>query len=56
MLPIQFHPDKLPPDATQLERDAATEQFHKISQAYQTLSDGKQKSEYDTALDGKFRE
>lgn len=43
----------MPPDASQSERDAATKEFHKIVQAYKTLSNDTEKSEYDTLLDGK---
>ena len=50
----QYHPDRLPPEASQSERDAAVREFHKISQAYKALSDENTKSDYDTALDGKL--
>lgn len=45
----KYHPDKLPPEASQLERDIATKEFQKISQAYRTLCDNK--TSHDTALD-----
>lgn len=50
---LQCHPDKLPPDASKSERDAATKEFHRISQAYKTLSEDTQKANYDTMFDGK---
>lgn len=52
LIVMQCHPDKLSPQASQSERDAATQQFHKISQAYGVLSDEKAKSDYDAKLTG----
>lgn len=51
---LQCHPDKLPPDTSQSERDTATKEFHRISQAYKVLSDDKEKTSYDASLDGKL--
>ena len=50
---MKFHPDKQLPDASQSEREAATEMFHKVNRAYKVLSDEKEKSKYDAALNGK---
>ncbi len=44
----------MPPEASQLERDIATKEFQKISQAYRTLCDNK--TSHDTALDGLSRQ
>ncbi len=37
---------------SQAEREAAVEHFHKITQAYSTLSDTKKKLDYDSLLNG----
>ena len=49
---MQCHPDKLAPEASQSERDDATQLFHQISQAYTVLSDETTKSDYDAKLTG----
>ena len=49
----QYHPDKLAGSATsEAERTAATEQFQKISKAYETLSNAELRHQFDTAAKG----
>ncbi|PPR03217.1 hypothetical protein CVT26_008065 [Gymnopilus dilepis] len=44
---LQTHPDRLPPTATPADKAAAEEQFRKVNNAYEILSDPKKRSEYD---------
>ncbi|KAF8498539.1 hypothetical protein F5888DRAFT_179811 [Russula emetica] len=44
---LETHPDKLPPDSTEEEKDAAREQFSKVHEASETLADPEQRREYD---------
>ncbi|KAI7902003.1 uncharacterized protein BX663DRAFT_487267 [Cokeromyces recurvatus] len=46
-LALQFHPDKLPQDATQKQKEQANATFQQLSMAYAVLSDAKRKSRYD---------
>lgn len=46
-LALQFHPDRLPPDATSEDKQAAHKSFTKIGHAYEILSDETRRQEYD---------
>ena len=47
-LALQHHPDRHPPE----QKEAATEQFRSVNEAYAVLSDPTQKREYDASLAG----
>lgn len=44
---LQTHPDKLGPNITQKEREAAEEQFRKVNHAYEVLNDTENRKIYD---------
>ena len=44
---MQFHPDKLGNTATSSERSAATEKFHRLTHAYQLLTDSVTRHHHD---------
>src|SRR5579883_1518282 len=46
-LAMKNHPDKVPTNATQEQRDEATKTFQKISEAYEVLSDKEKRQRYD---------
>ncbi|KAH8093778.1 hypothetical protein BXZ70DRAFT_872379, partial [Cristinia sonorae] len=48
-LALRTHPDRLPPDTTPVAREAATERFRLVNNAYEVLSDPKNRELYDKA-------
>jgi curved DNA-binding protein CbpA len=46
----QYHPDKLPKDMSQVDRDSATNHFTKIAEANDMLSRPERRAEYDDLL------
>ncbi|KAI5121626.1 hypothetical protein M0805_001155 [Coniferiporia weirii] len=44
---LQTHPDRLPPGATETEKARAEEQFRKVNNAYEVLSDEEKRRIYD---------
>merc|ERR1711967_203694 len=47
----EYHPDKLPADATEEERKEAADQFARIAQAYEILSDDNLRQRYNNGED-----
>ena len=48
---LKYHPDKIPADATEAERDAMTSKFQEIATAYEILSDDELRKKYDAGED-----
>ena len=46
----KYHPDKIPDNATQKQKEATTEKFRILKSAYELLSDEKSKKDYDQQL------
>ncbi|KAI0305808.1 DnaJ domain-containing protein [Multifurca ochricompacta] len=44
---LETHPDKLPPDSTEEEKEAAHEQFSRVHEASEILGDPDRRREYD---------
>ncbi|KAH9965037.1 hypothetical protein BGW80DRAFT_1346083 [Lactifluus volemus] len=44
---LETHPDKLPPDSTEWEKEAAREQFSRVHEASEILGDPDRRREYD---------
>jgi curved DNA-binding protein CbpA len=49
-LALQYHPDKLSPDASREEREGAHEKFTKIGHAYEILGDEVRRGEFDAEV------
>ena len=49
---MQYHPDKLSDELSLPERIAATEHFHRITEAHSVLSNPEEKLKYDRIYNG----
>ncbi|KAF8159594.1 DnaJ domain-containing protein [Crassisporium funariophilum] len=50
---LETHPDKLEPGATEAEKQAAEQQFHKVHEAFETLGDAVKRKAYDAQSHGR---
>ncbi|TCD67591.1 hypothetical protein EIP91_012221 [Steccherinum ochraceum] len=48
-LALQTHPDRLPQNTSEADREIATEKFRKVNNAYEVLNDSKNRELYDRA-------
>lgn len=50
-LALKHHPDKLPMDATDEQKEQQETEFQKVAQAYEILSDSELRAKYDRGED-----
>jgi len=50
---LETHPDKLEPGASEIEKQEAEQQFHKVHEAFETLGDAVKRKAYDARLRAK---
>merc|ERR1719198_2298934 len=50
-LALKYHPDKLPLDASDAQKEEQETEFQKVAQAYEVLSDAEMRAKYDRGED-----